>query len=231
MAHVNCKVKSITPLTDVVFEVVLTPEVSVDFRPGQYLQVVMTEEDQRPFSIANPAQQNDILVLHIGATPENPYAWEVLEKMRNDEQITVNVPDGNAFFQTTERPTLLIAGGTGFSYVNSILYSVLHNAPNQSITLYWGVRNEADLYHKAELESLANKHSNFTFKPVVENADSDWSGLTGRVHEAAMDNEPQLADYDVYVAGRFEMAKVIRDDFTAKGCDAKHIFGDAFAYL
>lgn len=231
MAHVNCKVNSITPLTPVVYEVILTPEVSIDFRPGQYLQVVMGEDDQRPFSIANPAHQNDRLILHIGATEDNPYAWEVLQKMRAEQAVIVNVPDGNAFYQASDRPALLIAGGTGFSYVNSILRSVLHDTPEQAITLYWGVRHEADLYHKAELEALAQQHQNFTFKPVVENAEPSWKGLTGRVHEAAMEKESQLTEYDVYVAGRFEMAKVIRDDFTARGCEAKHIIGDAFAYL
>jgi aquacobalamin reductase/NAD(P)H-flavin reductase len=35
----------------------------------------------------------------------------------------------------------------------------------------------------------------------------------------------------VYVAGRFEMAKTVREDFTVRGLKVENLFGDAFAFI
>ncbi len=37
-----------------------------------------------------------------------------------------------------ERPLILIAGGTGFSYARSILLTALAHNPNREVTIYWG---------------------------------------------------------------------------------------------
>ena len=231
MAHITCNVKTISPLTPTVYEVVLTPESPVEFQAGQYLKVVMSEDDQRPFSIANAPHQQESLVLHIGATPENPYAWEVMQKLQSESSVTVEIPDGSAYVRDSERPILLLAGGTGFSYVHSILLSVLHHNPDKAVTLYWGVRQVEDLYHIDALNALADAHSGFDFRPVIQHPNEQWQGLTGWVHKTVMEQEADLNQYDVYVAGRFEMAKVVRDDFSAAGFPADQLYGDAFSYL
>lgn len=45
-----------------------------------------------------------------------------------------------------ERPLILIAGGTGFSYVRSILLTALARNPARDVTIYWGGREEKHLY-------------------------------------------------------------------------------------
>jgi aquacobalamin reductase/NAD(P)H-flavin reductase len=40
-----------------------------------------------------------------------------------------------------------------------------------------------------------------------------------------------FAKYHVYVAGRFEMAKVVRDDFVKQGLPITSLFGDAYAFI
>jgi aquacobalamin reductase/NAD(P)H-flavin reductase len=40
-----------------------------------------------------------------------------------------------------------------------------------------------------------------------------------------------LTTYQVYVAGRFEMAKVVRDDFIKQGLPITSLFGDAYAFI
>jgi len=231
MAHTLCKVKTITPLTSAVFEVILTPETPVVHKAGQYLKVVMSEEDARPFSIANPAHDTPELLLQIGAHPDNPYAWEVLERLRSAKSISIDAPHGNAFLKNNGRPLLLLAGGTGFSYTYAILQQALITDPSCRIELFWGVRQQQDLYCLEHLNQLAKQHANFHFHPVVEHPASEWKGLSGWVHKAVIGQVKNLTEYDVYVAGRFEMAKVVRDDFYALGLPQEQLIGDAFEYL
>jgi aquacobalamin reductase/NAD(P)H-flavin reductase len=231
MAHTNCKIESIIALTEAVFEVTLIPDQSISHKAGQYLKVVLSDEDARPFSIANPEVQEDKLVLQIGATPDNPYAWEVLEKMRASDTITIDAPHGNAYLRDDTRPIILLAGGTGFSYAYALLQQALIEKPNTHVDLFWGVRKQSDMYCMEHLESLEQQHPNFNFHPVIEHPDTDWDGLTGWVHKAVMCKIESLADYDVYVAGRFEMAKTIKEDFGGLGLPAEQLIGDAFDYL
>ena len=78
MTVINCTVESIEAQTSIVHKVVLTPEFPLEFKAGQYLQVVMGENDKRPFSIANAPSSSNKIELHIGADPANSYAFEVL---------------------------------------------------------------------------------------------------------------------------------------------------------
>ncbi|MAF71302.1 MAG: NAD(P)H-flavin reductase [Alteromonas sp.] len=231
MSHIKCQVASITPLTDVVKKVVLTPPAPLDFQAGQYAMVVMGEKDMRPFSIANAAYDNARIELHIGAEAGNAYAGEVLARMEAEGEITISVNNGDAFLQPNGLPMVLIAGGTGFSYTYSILQQHLHSNDTTPITLYWGGKHASDLYLSDALEALASTHSHFTFVPVVEFAEDNWKGRTGWVHHAVMADHADFANIQVYVAGRFEMAKTIRDDLTARGLKLENLFGDAFAFI
>ncbi|MCP3866127.1 MAG: NAD(P)H-flavin reductase, partial [Aestuariibacter sp.] len=44
MSQIRCQVESIAPLTSTVFRVDLTPDVSLDFKSGQYVLVHMGEK-------------------------------------------------------------------------------------------------------------------------------------------------------------------------------------------
>lgn len=231
MPQINCKVASITPLTDVVQKVELTLPEAVAFKAGQYAMVVMGEKDMRPFSIANPAYDNNRVELHIGAEPGNSYAGEVLARMQRDGEITLSLGHGDAFLQSNGLPMVLIAGGTGFSYTYSILKEHLQSGDKTPLTLYWGGKHANDLYLTDELSALADANDHFTFVPVVEFASDDWTGRTGWVHHAAMADHADFGEVQVYVAGRFEMAKVVRDDFTQRGLKVENLFGDAFAFI
>ncbi|GGW82621.1 NAD(P)H-flavin reductase [Alteromonas halophila] len=231
MSEIVCKVDSISPLTSEVYKVALIPPSPVEFKAGQYVLVHMGEKDQRPFSIANPATDNNRIELHIGADPENTYAGEVLARMQEDGEIALSGGHGEAYLQPNGMPMVLIAGGTGFSYTYSILQQHLAGDSSIPLTLYWGGRHAEDLYLADELRALAEKHDNFSFIPVVEFAHDDWQGRTGWVHHAVMADHADFSHLQVYVAGRFEMARTVREDFTVRGLNKKNLFGDAFAFI
>lgn len=227
-----CRVSCIENLTPVVYRVVLELPEPLEFEAGQYLQVAMGERDKRPFSIASCPSSTQQLELHIGAAANNPYALEVLNKMREEQQITVEVPLGQASYRAdSPRPIILIAGGTGFSYTWSILQAHLRSGSKRPITLYWGARNAEDLYYDAQLRELAAQHEPLHYCPVVENAPAQWHGATGLVHHAVMAEQTDLNEADVYVAGRFEMVRVIRDAFHGQGLPLSQLYGDALAFI
>ena len=231
MSQFECQVTDISPLTEVVYKVELAPAESIEFEAGQYIMVHMGENDKRPFSIANAAYDNKRIELHIGADESNTYATEVLDKMKSEGKVTLSGGHGHAHLRDGAMPKIVIAGGTGFSYAYSIVLQALHNDPNANVTLYWGAKQKADLYLFDEISGLAQKHKHFSFVPVVEEADENWQGKTGWVHHAVLDDVADFSSVQVYIAGRFEMAKTARADFTAKGLALENLFGDAYAFI
>lgn len=233
MTTLTCKVTSVDAITDTVYRVCLVPGAAFNFRAGQYLMVVMDERDKRPFSLASTPMENSIIELHIGASELNLYAMAVMDRILKDREITVDIPHGEAWLrEDTDRPIILIAGGTGFSYARSILLTVLEKQPEREVAIYWGGRERQHLYDLAELEALTLRYPHLKVVPVVEQPDDAWQGRTGTVLSAVLQDYGSLESYDIYIAGRFEMAKIARERFCAeRDATPGRIFGDAFAFI
>jgi NAD(P)H-flavin reductase len=232
MLEISCQVVEITPLTHSVKRVLLAPASPLTFKAGQYLQVIMGEKDRRPFSIANAPKDDNLLELHIGAGQDNKYANEVLERMQQHSHISIDGVHGNAYLRDNViKPIILLAGGTGFSYTYAILQQLQMKPRSEPIFLYWGTRTIDDMYAFDELCQTEKSHKNFKFMPVLEQAPENWTGRTGWVHKAVVADFVSLEAYQVYVAGRFEMAGVAREDFHQKGLLLANLFGDAYQFI
>jgi len=233
MTTLSCKVTSVEAITDTVYRVRLVPEAPFSFRAGQYLMVVMDERDKRPFSLASTPAQHNVIELHLGASELNLYAMAVMDRILKEQAITVDIPHGDAWLREDgERPLVLIAGGTGFSYVRSILITALEQQPHRDISIYWGGRELKHLYDLSELEALSINHPNLKVIPVVEQPEEGWQGRSGTVLSAVLQDFSSLAEYDIYIAGRFEMAKIARERFVAElGEQEDRLFGYAFSFI
>lgn len=163
----------------------------------------------------------------------NLYAMAVMDRILKEQTINVDLPHGDAWLREDgDRPLVLIAGGTGFSYVRSILVTALKQKPERDISIYWGGRELKHLYDLGELEALSVVHPNLKVIPVVEQTEEGWQGRNGNVLSAVLQDFESLSEHDIYIAGRFEMAKVARERFCAeRGALEDRMFGDAFAFI
>lgn len=235
MTITSCTVDLIEQLTPTVNRVLLTPAQVVNFSSGQYLQLCLSDSDKRPFSIAStPAQQQ--LELHIGGAVADQYASQALAHLLQQHQlqqpVQAEIGLGQAQFRAdSERPIILLAGGTGFSYAYSIAQSIAAAKLDRPVFFYWGVREQAALYHHAVMQQWAAQNTKYRFVPVVQQPDDNWQGRSGMVHQAVLEDFVSLEAYDIYVAGPFAMAGVVRDAFIEQGAHREHMFADAFAYI
>jgi len=211
--------------------VLLKPEQTVDFIPGQYLNFVMADDDKRPFSIAS-SPNAEFIELQIGAFGADSYPMQVIEKIKSSESVNIEIPLGHAQLRTdSERPLLLMAGGTGFSYIKSMFEFLADQKSTRPVMVYWGLREQSACYELAETAAMIAKLPHANFIPVVENPDEQWQGRTGLVHQAVMHDIISLEPYDIYLAGRFEMVGLVRSDFVEHGALLEHMYADAFAFI
>jgi CDP-4-dehydro-6-deoxyglucose reductase len=86
------------------------------------------------------------------------------------------------------------------------------------MTLYWGGRRPKDLYLNDLPLKWAAEHAGFRYVPVISDAlpEDGWSGRTGFVHRAVMEDFPDLSGYQVYACGVPVMVDSARRDFVAQ---------------
>ncbi|REL31356.1 NAD(P)H-flavin reductase [Thalassotalea euphylliae] len=231
MNTIECRVEQITNLTPYVYKVMLAPNEAVTFKPGQYLNLVMAEDDKRAFSIASAPHQS-LIELQIGAFGEDSYAMQAIEKLKNSDSVTIEAPMGNAHLrEESQRPLLLMAGGTGFSYIKSMFEHLAKQGTERPLLVYWGLRTQDACYELEQTKAMVESLPNARFIPVVEQADEAWQGQTGLVHQAVMKDIVSLEPYDIYLAGRFDMVGIVRNDFVEHGANIDHMYADAFAFI
>ncbi|MFD2165740.1 NAD(P)H-flavin reductase [Thalassotalea euphylliae] len=231
MKTIECQVADISNLTPYVYKVMLKPAEQVDFKPGQYLNLVMAEDDKRAFSIAS-APSDALIELQIGAFGEDSYAMQAIERLKTSESVTIEMPMGNAYLrEDSQRPLLLLAGGTGFSYIKSMFEHLANTNSERPVTVYWGLRSAEAAFELDKTKAVVESLPQATFIPVAEQADGQWPGKVGLVHQVAMNDIANFEAYDIYLAGRFDMVGIVRDDFIERGAVKEHMYADAFAFI
>jgi CDP-4-dehydro-6-deoxyglucose reductase/3-phenylpropionate/trans-cinnamate dioxygenase ferredoxin reductase subunit len=191
--------------------------VRAKFRAGQYLKVLMDGNQSRNYSIANPPHESDGVELHIRRVPDGLFSDVVLAGLKKGGTVRVELPYGEfSLSETSMKPAILVATGTGLAPMQSMIEDQLRRGGGRSIHLYWGARRLQDLY-LAQLPAQWRRASWLAFTPVVSEPDEEWTGRTGLVHRAVLDDHPDLREFEVYACGNPKMIASARRDFTVEG--------------
>lgn len=204
----------------------------LDFKAGQYLDVLLEGGRRRSFSIASPPHAADRLELHIRRVEGGGFTQSLFEDDAVGRLLRIEGPLGQFVYRPAEGPVVLIAGGTGFAPLKSIIRHVLEHDSHRPLHLYWGARDEIDLYEAALVESWTVSHPNLTFTGVLSEPHHSMSAArrTGWVHEAVLADWPSLSGMDVYAAGPPAMIEAIRSAFPQRGLAAERLHFDSFDF-
>jgi CDP-4-dehydro-6-deoxyglucose reductase, E3 len=200
------------------------------FLAGQYIDILMRGGMRRSLSMANPPEHDALLELHL-RNYGGPFSQHVFEKMKEKDILRFEGPLGTFFMrEESAKPMILLASGTGFAPIKAMIEHALQKGVTRPMTLYWGGRRRADLYLSALPEQWEREHG-VRFVPVLSEAtpEDQWSGRTGFVHRAVMEDFPDLTGYQVYACGVPVMVEAAHKDFTAHcGLPEDEFFSDSF---
>jgi NAD(P)H-flavin reductase/ferredoxin len=204
----------------------------VPFKAGQYLHVLLDGQEPRSFSMANAPKANDGVQLHVRIVPGGLFGERILPTLSAGDELTVELPFGGFQLRddAPQRPVLMVAGGTGFAPMASILDDALARQPGRKFILYWGSRDTMGLYALEQVERWKRRHPNFSFVPVISGPSDDDTLRKGLVHEAVLADFASLADVEVYVCGAPGLVHAARTSFVElRGLPLERFFADAFA--
>jgi CDP-4-dehydro-6-deoxyglucose reductase len=222
----------------------LPPAESFDFKPGQYIDVLLSKGRRRSFSIASPPHDARPLELHVRRAAGGEFSEQVFAEEMRGAVLHLEGPLGNSVYREIAAgavpgavapgaavpPLLLVGGGTGLAPLKSILRHVLEQGVPRRTTLYWGVRAERDLYAHAFLEETARQDPRFRYVPVLSEPSPAWKGRRGLVHAAVLAEVCGLEHHEIHASGPPQMIAAMRRDFTARGVRESAMSFDSFDY-
>ena len=192
----------------------------LQFAAGQYLEVILKDGKRRSYSIANPPELKGAgtLELHVRHMPGGVFTDQVFSSMKERDLLRMEAPLGTFYLrEESTKPIILLASGTGFAPIKSIAQFMFAQGITRPTTLYWGCRAKPDLYMLDQPAAWAAEHAHFKFVPVLSDPrpEDQWTGRTGFVHRAVMEDFPDLSGHQVYACGAPVMVEAARSDFSA----------------
>jgi len=235
-----CRIARLTPLAPDVMQLWLRlPAVErLRFHPGQYLDVLLENGRRRSFSIASPPHDSEALELHVrrvngGGFSERLFgAAAGVGSLGTGALLRIEGPIGQFSYREGLGPVLMVAGGTGFAPLKSMLRHMLETGIRRDLHLYWGARHTQDVYEEALVLEWVRRHPQLKFTAVLSEASAAEAAhhRAGWVHEAVLADYPELARFEVYAAGPPAMIEAMRTHFPRHGLSTQRLYFDSFDY-
>jgi CDP-4-dehydro-6-deoxyglucose reductase len=235
-----CRIARLVPLAADVMQVWLRlPAVErLPYHAGQYLDILLEGGRRRSFSIASPPHDSELLELHVrrvqggGFTERLFGAAGEAATLASGALLRIEGPIGQFVYRPGSGPLILVAGGTGFAPLKSILRHVLETGIHRPIHFYWGARHTQDLYEETRVLEWTQRYPQLTFTAVLSEATrlEATHHRTGWVHDAVLADHPQLQGTEVYAAGPPAMIEAVRASFPRHGLDPNSLYFDSFDY-
>lgn len=181
-------------------------EDALPFRSGQYVYLSLDEESHA-YSIANAADDSQRIELHIRHTPENAFAEKMLNLAETGKPLLLSGPHGHCVLhRQPPLPTILLAAGTGFSQMKSLIEEALALSIESPLYLYWGARKREDLYAHELALKWAERYPFIQYHAMLSAPDAGtWSGEVGYIYEYVVKQHPDLSGFQVYASGPPDM--------------------------
>lgn len=203
------------------------------FRAGQFVMLHVPDPDApkpalRAYSLASSEAHKTGFTLLFKFVPNGKasiFVWQ----LRGGEVLDFTGPFGRVFFE--EPPTeqvIFLNTGTGVSQHYSYLESKKEQYPNIDFYLYFGLRNEEEIFFQDELEKLKSQMPRFQYQFVLSQASAYWTGLRGYVQDHLPKHGVWTRPTSIYLCGNGQMIKQTKELLFEKQFDPKRLHFEAF---
>ena len=192
------------------------------YRAGQYVSLVLPDGSRRSLSPACAMRTGGTVMFHVQRQENGVLTRLAFQDFRAGDQIAIEGPFGTSVLGQPAAATIMLATGTGIAPLIAMLEENFAARTPREITLFWGARDERDLYAAPLLAEWSRQHAGFRFVPVI-------SGRDGYAQDAAAAAFPDLSGIDIYACGSPRMVDGAKSKLLAlPGACPDRFYADPF---
>ena len=204
------------------------------YHAGQYVEFLLRDGDKRAYSMGNAPHtqlENPGVELHIRHMPGGKFTDHVFGAVKEKEILRIEGPFGSFYLrEDSDKPMVLLASGTGFAPIKAIIEHLQFKGITRPAVLYWGGRRPADLYMNDWVNTKVAEMPNFSYVPVISDAlpEDAWTGRTGFVHNAVLQDLADLSNHQVYACGAPIVVDSAKAAYATAGLPEDEFYADSF---
>ncbi|MEU8826152.1 globin domain-containing protein [Streptomyces sp. NPDC048636] len=211
--------------------VTVRPDQPYPFLAGQYtsLETPWWPRVWRHYSFAAAPRSDGLLSFHVKAVPAGWVSSALVNRARPGDVIRLGPPTGSMTVDhSSDNGLLCLGGGTGIAPIKAMVEDVAEHGRRRTVEVFYGARNDYDLYDIDTMLRLAQAHPWLAVRPVV--SDGPTNGLSGRLPDAVREYGPWGA-FDAYLSGPPGMIRSGVDTLRGIGIPSHRIRHDSIEEL
>ncbi|MQY27272.1 benzoate 1,2-dioxygenase electron transfer component BenC [Nocardia aurantia] len=198
------------------------------FLPGQYVNIAVPgTEVGRSYSFSNAPHEERLSFL-IKITPGGAMSTYLTDRAEVGDELTFTGPHGSFFLRDTDRPVLLLAGGTGLAPILSMLRKLRADGSTRTAHLIYGVSADDDLVALDQIEQVAAELPGLTWDHVVTDPASTAENK-GYVMSLIRSEHLYDGNVAVYLCGPPRMVESVRTHLADAGVEPAGFYYEKFA--
>jgi len=212
-------------IADLVFA--MRSPLRLDFKAGQFVSIAVGQPaapgdpvPRRSYSIASPSHAGEVLRFIIRVIPEGA-ASVYLMSLPIGAAVNMTGPHGFFVLDAAHAGDVVFgATGTGIAAVMPMLGELARRHEPGRRRVYWGVRQEADLFARDEVEALVAAAGAELSLHLTAPA-PPWTGGRGRITPAILDDLAGMKTPTFYLVGNGAMITELKRELLARGVNRK----------
>lgn len=194
--------------------ITVRPDQPYPFLAGQYTSVETPWWPRvwRHYSFASAPRSDGLLSFHVKCVPAGWVSSALVNRARQGDVIRLGPPAGSMTVDhASDSGLLCLGGGTGIAPIKALIEDVAEHGRSRPVEVFYGARNDHDLYDLNTMRRLEQQHRWLSVRPVVSDGEAgrrpsvsaDAAGpgvLAGELPEVVQQYGP-WATYDGYLSG------------------------------
>jgi ferredoxin-NADP reductase/Na+-translocating ferredoxin:NAD+ oxidoreductase RnfD subunit len=222
--RLRLRVKAIEKISDQVYNFVFTPNRTLAFVPGQYMEWTLGHSkadirgNRRTFTIASSPTEPDVRLGVKFYHPSSTYKSKLHELKVGDQLFAGQISGNFTLPADPAKKLVFVAGGIGITPFRSMVKYLIDKSQKRDIVLFYLVSKSEELAYKDLFEEASA--IGLTFVPVIQGT-LDQALLTEKV--------PDFAERHFYLSGPQAMITSQKADLIGMGVQRTRIETDYFS--
>ncbi len=216
-----------------VFSFQFQPEKSLSFIPGQFLEVILNQQNRddrtlnKYLSFSCAPEKG---IIEITKKISNSQFSQQLAGLREGERVLFSLPMGNCILKPDYQKISFLIGGIGITPVISIIEHIIGQKMNTHVCLLYSNMAEADIAFKRELDSYSGDNENINvFYTLINPPFENKQYLSGVIDQNMIkDKINDYQDQVFFIFGPPRMVSAMKDICLEIGCNPEKVKTENF---